>query len=88
METQTVVLGNQKYEVADPIMFLGLVNQGKTPLEAIAIVDEMIAAFNKIMDGGCTFLTVWPPHKIEYIHPCSDGGRMRLLLEKLPPITP
>ena len=88
METQTVVLGKESYEVADPVMFLGLVNQGKTPQEAFAIVDEIIKAFNKIMDGGCTFLTVWPPHKIEYTHICDDGGRMRLLLEKLPPLSP
>jgi len=85
---ETVVLGSEKYEVQDPLMFLGLVKEGRTPQEATAIVDDVIDAFNKIMDGGCMFLTFWPPHKIEYTHPCPDGGTMRLLLEKLPPTSP
>jgi len=88
MALYTVVLGANSYEVADPVMFLGYVNQGKTPDEALILVDEILEAFKKIMDGGCAFLTVWPPHKIEYVHPCPDGGTMRLLLEKRPPTSP
>jgi len=88
METQTVVLGKQKYEVADPIMFLGYVNQGKSPEEALTLVNEVLDAFEKIMDGMCMALTFWPPHKLEYLHPCSDGGIMRLLIEKFSPISP
>ena len=88
METQTVVLGKQKYEVADPIMFIGYVNQGKSPEAALTLVNEVLDAFEKIMDGMCMALTFWPPHKLEYVHPCPDGGTMRLLLEKLPPASP
>lgn len=88
METQTVVLGKESYEVADPIMFFAYVNEGKTPAEAATLVNEVVEGFKKIMDGMCLALTYWPPHKLEYNHLCPGGGTMRMLLEKFPPPSP
>jgi len=81
-ELQTVMIGTTAYQTRDPVIFRNLVFSGKTPLAAANLVDEILNAIDKMMDGMCIGLTIWPPHKIEYIHDCPDGSKMRLLLEK------
>ena len=77
-----VTIEGKGYRTNDPVMFKSLISKGYKPEVALDIVDEILRAVNMIFDGMCMALTFWPPHKIEYHHPCPDGSTMVLLIEK------
>lgn len=78
----SVTVDNMVYKVKDPIMFNAMIMDGIEPGKALELLDQVLDAIDKIFDGMCIALTYLPNHKVEYIHNCVDGTKMKMLIEK------